>query len=123
MNSGQKSFRQLWNDTCLSAGIPAISLDTAARLLAIVVVHGGSSELFSYSTSLKDDVRYLQDKYNIYGGQIPDTRLVKLMSGYVAELESYEEEHWHDKTEGGVCVIKIPEWGRKLILDRYNLKI
>lgn len=40
-----ETLRDLWNKTCMSANIPAISMDTCARILAVVYVHGNNESL------------------------------------------------------------------------------
>lgn len=126
MNSeNTKGFREMWNDTCLAADIPAISTDTAARLMAIVYVHGGSSEVFTYSEGLNADMRYIQEKYHISGGEVPDETISRLISEYSSELESYEEEQRLGGTTSGepVCPIRMPDWAKKLMKDRYNITL
>ena len=53
--------RQAWNRTCLSAGIPAISEDTCARILACLYVHG-NNEAFTLSGKFIADIEYLRGR-------------------------------------------------------------
>jgi len=105
-----------WLDACKAAGIPAITTDTSARIMAIVYVHGGGEEEMVLNLKFVNDVQYIQDRFGIQGGETPDRDFVALLQHYVRELESYLNEHKADKTS-------VPEWAHKLMLDRYGMKL
>lgn len=69
--------------------IAPMSLDRAARLLAILYVHGGQNEAFVTHPRLTRDIFTAQDVLNIHGGQVPNPEGMRLMQGYIRELESY----------------------------------
>ena len=105
-----------WLDACKAVGIPAITTDTSARIMAIVYVHGGGEEEMVLNQKFVNDVQYIQDRFGIKGGEIPDGDFAVLLQHYVRELESYLKEHKADKTS-------VPEWAHKLMLDRYGMKL
>ena len=43
------SFRMAWNEACLQAGLPSISLDTAARILAVLHIESGCTTAVAHS--------------------------------------------------------------------------
>lgn len=51
-----------WNLACLAAGIPAITTDACARLMAALYVHG-NNELMTHHKGFLADVRYIQLRY------------------------------------------------------------
>ena len=117
MNREQASKLQRdWLDACKAVGIPAITTDTSARIMAIVYVHGGGEEEMVLNQKFVNDVQYIQDRFGIKGGEIPDGDFAVLLQHYVRELESYLKEHKADKTS-------VPEWARELMLDRYGMKL
>ena len=46
-------------------GLPAITLDTSARLMAIVYVHGGGEEEMDLNQKFVNDVQYIQRRLPI----------------------------------------------------------
>ena len=52
-----------WLDACKSVGIPAITTDTSARIMAIVYVHGGGEEEMVLNLKFVNDVQYIQDRF------------------------------------------------------------
>ena len=53
------SFRMAWNEACLQAGLPSISLDTAARILAVLHVESGCTTAVTFSPKLRADLKYI----------------------------------------------------------------
>lgn len=105
-----------WLEACLSVGIPAITTDTSARLMAIVGVHGGGEEEMVLNRKFTNDVLYIKQRFHIQGGEVPDQDFARLMRHYVKELKDYMKEHTTDKTS-------IPQWAHKLMQDRYGMKL
>lgn len=105
-----------WLEACEQMGIPAITTDTSARIMAIIYVHGGGEEEMVLNRKFTNDVQYIQRRFHIQGGEVPDTRFVVLLQGYVRELEDYMHQHLHDDSV-------IPEWCHKLMRDRYGMKL
>lgn len=102
-------------DACLMTGIPLISMDTAARLMAIIHTYG-NNEALVYSPNLRADVRYTQQKYGIDGGQTPNMDFVRLFQQYARELEKYEEKENSDEENPK------PKWVMEFVYKRYGIK-
>lgn len=103
-------------DTCLLTGIPLVSMDTGARLMAIIHTYGNNESLV-YNPKLRADVRYIQKKYGIDGGRAPDMDFVRLFQQYARELESYEEKENSDDENPK------PKWVMEFVFKRYDIKI
>ena len=117
MNTNQATQLQRdWLEACEQIGIPAITTDTSARLMAIVYVHGGGEEEMVLNQKFTNDVQYIQRRFHIQGGERPDETFVVTMQHYVRELEDYMHEHLHDQTA-------IPDWAHRLMKDRYGMKL
>lgn len=101
------SLRQQWNDTCLQAGIPSLTLATCAKLMA-VLLHFGNNEAFVLSTKFRADCDYIQKRFRMTGGEVPDPNFVAELKRYSEQLEPMQEP---------------PQWARKLFKDMYNINI
>ena len=99
-----------------SVGLPYISRDTAARIFAIVYVHGGGEEEMVLNRKFTNDVKYIQRRFGIQGGCVPEAEFASLLQGYVRELEDYMHEHLHDESS-------IPEWAHRLMKERYGMEL
>lgn len=118
-----ENLRKLWNNACLNVGIPAISTDTAARLMAVVYVHG-NNESFTFNQKFIDDMDYIQERFGIYGSGVPDTDFAMLLGEYVKELEDYIEKNKHLADERGVMFYDAkPQWAIDLFMKNYNIKL
>lgn len=115
-------FRRMWNDACLSAGLKSISTDNAARIMAVVYVHG-NNEAFCFNQKFLADVDYIRKEYHIGGSEIPDPEFSRLVKVYSDELEEYYEAHKHDKKEGALFNDPKPKWAIDLFAERYNIKL
>ena len=116
------SFRMAWNETCLRAGILSISLDTAARILAVLHIESGCTTAVTFSPKLRADLGYIQRRFGISGGETPDAAFVKRFRHYVHEIEA------HQKRSRGNAALSPeeqawPEWARRLYQDSYNVKL
>ncbi len=106
--------------TALVSGIPVISTDTAARILAVVYVHG-NNEALAYSPKLKADLAYIQKRFGIYGTGKADTYLAAMTGKYSEELENYKSS---DPNRGGALFRdEKPQWAVKLFAERYGIKL
>ena len=56
------SFRTAWNEACLQVGLPSISLDTAARILAVLHIESGCTTAVTFSPKLRADLGYIQKR-------------------------------------------------------------
>jgi len=113
--------RDDWNMACLAAGIPAITTDTSARLMAVLYVHGNNEQMVFHKGFLAD-ARYIQQRFRLYGTGVPDAEFVSLVQGYIKELETFDATPQEDDN---VAVFNrhIPEWARDLFNNRYGIKL
>lgn len=114
--------RDDWNMTCLAAGIPAITLDTCARLMAVLYVHG-NNEYMTHCPALLADLRYIQKRFRIHGTGRPDPEFAETLKYYIAELEEYEDANKGESSGAGLFSRHIPQWAIKLFNDRYGIKL
>lgn len=103
----EKFYIGILNDA-LTVGLPIISTDTAARLMAIAYVYGGGNETLVLSPKFQCDCKYIQKKFGIQGGEVPDAKIATFLQTYVKELENSKE-----------C----PQWVNDLMNKRYNIKL
>lgn len=115
-------WRQKMISTCLSAGIPWMTRDTSARVFAVLYVHG-NNEYMTHCEAFLQDCKYIQERFNILGGETPDADFASLLQEYIKELEDYEETHKEERTTSGVFERHIPEWAKTLFMDRYGIKL
>ena len=121
-----EQLQQDWLNACLAADIPAVTRDTAARLLAVLYVHGGGHEEMVMNRKFTNEMRYIQRRYGIEGGQRPDAQVVNLIQHYVTELEQYASDHGKDSAtdaDGKKVMDSAPEWAVRLFRDRYGIKL
>ena len=116
------SFRSAWNEACLQVGLPSISLDTAARILAVLHIESGCTTAVTFSPKLRADLQYIQERFGISGGETPDAAFVRVFRRYVHEIEA------HQKRSRGNAALSAeeqawPEWARSLYQDSYNVKL
>ncbi|PNE28616.1 hypothetical protein BHU09_06130 [Tannerella sp. oral taxon 808] len=116
------SFREAWNETCLRAGLSAVSLDTAARIMAVLHVESGCTTAVTHSPKLRADLKYIQRRFGIEGGATPDAAFVRSFSRYVHEIEAHQRQ---SKGRTGLTLAEQawPEWARTLYQDNYNVKL
>ena len=121
-----ETLKDLWNNACLSADIPAISIDTCARIFAVLYVHGNNED-FVYNKSFLSDIEYIKERFNVYGTGIPDANFVVLLKKYVKELEDYiklqKEENEETPENKAIFKSQIPNWALKLFHERYSIKL
>ena len=145
-----EQLQQDWLNACLAADIPAVTRDTAARLLAVLYVHGGGHEEMVMNRKFTNEMRYIQRRYGIEGGKKPDAQVVNLIQHYVTELQQYESKHCPSTpirprkegepetatvpeasasgtttiaTDGTTVLDTAPEWAVALFRDRYGIKL
>lgn len=108
-----KDLKKLWNEICLNADIPAITTDTAARLMAVLMYHGNNEEL-THNTKFMADCEYIQKKFHIFGGELVDSEFSSKLIEYSKELEEYEKSNGdNSKTQ----------WAKDLFKDMYDIVI
>lgn len=108
-----------WLEACEQAGIPAITTDTSARIMSVMYVHGGGEEEMVLNQKFVNDVQYIQRRFHIQGGEVPDAEFVSAMQGYVRELEQYLD-HCRRVNKSDT---QIPDWAHRLMRERYGMKL
>lgn len=103
-------FRNAMYETALAAGIPILSEDTCARLLAIV--HSITHEGFTYSERALVEIQYAQKRFGLEGGETPDAEFAALVKQYVDEIESYGAVHK-----------KVIPWAAEFVKQRYGFDV
>lgn len=71
-------------------GLSMMTDDFAAKLLAYVYVMGGGNESVTLHEGLHAGIRIAQQKFNLYGGEVPSLVGIKLLQRYIPELERKE---------------------------------
>lgn len=107
------NLRKQWNDTCLNADIPAITTDTAARLMVVLMYHGNNEEL-THNTKFMADCEYIQKKFHIFGGELVDSEFSYKLTDYSKELEEYEKSNGDNSK---------PQWAKDLFRNMYDIVI
>lgn len=104
----RKEYTLWWRmaDTALAAGIPLISMDTAAKLLAAVLQYGGGNEAFVFCDHLRADLHYISGRWGVRGGETPDPDLVEAIREYRKEMTGLP-----------------PEWLKSLFKERYGVQL
>ncbi len=90
-----------------AAGLPAISKDTSARILAVTCVLG-NNEFMVLNQKFQADIGYICRRFHIEGGESPSKEIVAPLRQYVRELEQAKE---------------LPKWAEKLFKERYDMQI
>lgn len=106
-------LKKLWNESCLNADIPAITTDTAARLMAVLMYHGNNEEL-THNTKFMADCEYIQKKYSIFGGELVSGEFSSKLIEYARELEEYEKSNGDNEK---------PQWAKDLYKKMYDIVI
>lgn len=115
-------WRAMWNNACLQAGLKSISTDTAARIMAVVHIHG-NNEAFCFNDKFLADIDYIQKEYHVAGGEEPDVDFAFLVKKYSDELIEYYQAHKNDKIGDAVFHDPKPQWAIDLFKERYNIKL
>jgi hypothetical protein len=120
-NHGHELYKD-WLGAFAAIGTPAISRDTAARILAVTYVHG-NNEALTMNKKYLQEIEHIQQMYHIDGGETPDAEIVVLIQKYIKELEQYRDEHDNDPTGEAVFKNHAPQWAHKLFMDRFGIKL
>lgn len=102
--------------TFLHAGITAISVDTAARVMAVLLVFG-NNEGFTMNGKFNVEREYIQKRYGLRAGEVPDAEFIRRLKHYAADLEAYSAAN-----RPGPMVEVMAPWGARLLRKRYNIK-
>lgn len=110
-----------WLESCLQAGIPAISTDTAARLMAVLHEYG-NNEGFTYNQRFLADKEYIQKRFGLHEMGVVDPKFHALLKDYIKELQDYQDAHKKDATDKANPYRPMaPDWAPQLLKDRYNM--
>ena len=116
------TLRAAWNETCLRAGLPSISRDTSARIMAVLHVESGCTTAVTHSPKLRADLKYIQRRFGLFGGATPDAAFVRSFRRYVREIEAHQKLN-----RGNTSLSKEeqawPAWARRLYRDSYNVNL
>lgn len=116
------TFRIAWNNACLQTDIPAISLDTSARILAVLHVEEGGITAVTHSPKLRADLKYIQERFGFMGGSTPNAALVQPFIRYVHEIEMHQRLS-AGRTDLTPAERAWPEWARSLYRENYNVEL
>lgn len=106
--------------TGLSAGIPMISEDTCARILAVIHIHG-ENEAFTFCPKLHADLEYISKRFHVHGAGTPPLHFAHLVRDYSQELTEYERSHvYHGEAVFGKAY---SPWAVSLFKERYGIKL
>jgi hypothetical protein len=134
------TLQEQWISACESIDIPYITRDTAARIFAIVYVHGGGEEEMVLNRKFTNDVKYIQRRFGIQGGCVPEAEFASLLQGYVRELTEQREQYQarlsiaesrrksseaqlEDYMREHTTDTDIPDWAHRLMKERYGMKL
>ena len=116
------TFRTDWNEACLQAGLPSISRDTSARIMAVLHVESGCTTAVTHSPKLRADLKYIQQRFGLFGGATPDAAFAQTFRRYVREIEAHQKIN-----RGNTSLSKEeqawPAWARRLYRDSYNVNL
>lgn len=111
-----------WLHDCLTVGIPAISTDTAARIMAVLYEYG-NNEGFTFNQKFLAEKDYIQDRFGLREMCVPKPEFHALLKQYVKELEEYQEAHKNDPMDNAHPYRSLaPDWAPRLLKERYNMK-
>lgn len=116
------TFRTDWNETCLRAGLPSISRDTSARIMAVLHVESGCTTAVTHSPKLRADLKYIQRRFGLFGGATPDAAFAQTFRRYVREIEMHQRLS-AGRTDLTSAERAWPAWARSLYRDSYNVNL
>ncbi len=100
-------------------GIPAISTDTSARVMAILLEYG-NNEGFVFNQKFLAEKDYVQERFGLYGTGIVDHNFHVLLRQYVKELQEYYANHKKNDISQHITEL-VPEWAPRLLKERYQM--
>lgn len=111
-----------WLESCRQCGVPAISTDTAARLMAVLHEYG-NNEGFTYNQKFLADKDYIQDRFGLREMCTPEPKFSVLLRQYIEDLQEYYEAHKKDPDDAAHPYRRLaPDWVPRLLNERYNMK-
>lgn len=104
-------LRRQWNESCLAAGIPSLSTETCALILAVIYV-SDSDENIVMNQKLQADIDYIKKRFHIEGGEIPDRDFIRITKGFVMAIEGNFIEYGD-----------YPQFVRDFFKEYYNIEL
>ena len=105
-----ENLRQQWNEACLQCGIESISVQKAAKIMAVLMLLG-NNEAMVMNRHFTADCEYIQKRFHIGGGEVPDATFAEYLKEYVADLKEADRHGF------------IPRWAEKLFMEDYEIKL
>ena len=105
-----ENLRQQWNEACLQCGIESISVQKAAKIMAVLMLLG-NNEAMVMNRHFTADCEYIQKRFRINGGEVPDATFAEYLKEYVADLKEADRHGF------------IPRWAEKLFMEDYEIKL
>lgn len=109
----EKGLYSQWLEAFSNIGHDLISVDTAARSMAILLEYG-NNEGFVYSARFLAEKEYIEQRFGIYGTGTPDPEFVTALKHYVKMFEDFRKEH-NDESAA-------PKWVAEFLQNRYGIK-
>ena len=106
----RENLRRQWNEACLQTGIESISVQKPAKIMAVLMVLG-NNEAMVMNQHFVADSEYIQKRFRINGGEVPDATFAEYLKEYVADLQEADRQGF------------IPQWAEKLFMEDYEIKL
>lgn len=106
----KENLRKQWNEACLQAGIESISAQKAAKIMAVLMTLGNNEDMVM-NHHFTADCEYIQKRFHINGGEIPDQTFVAYFKEYANDLKEADRQGF------------IPQWAEKLFMEDYEIKL
>lgn len=104
-------IRDDMNSAMLQLDIPAISIDTAAKIMAVLYLYGNNEDMV-FNKKLLADIRYIQRRFLLCGGETPNPNFVRAINLNIAQAKAYEKEYH-----------SIPDWAITLFHEWYHIEL
>lgn len=109
-----------WLQSSLQVGLPAISTDTSARVMAILLEYG-NNEGFTHNLKFLAEKDYMTQRFGLHAMGVVDHQFHILLKKYVKELQDYYKVH-KKKNKMQSLEELVPSWAPQLLKERYNMK-
>lgn len=106
----KENLRRQWNESCLQMGIESISVQKAAKIMA-VLMELGNNEAMVMNQHFVADCEYIQKRFHLQGGEVPDATFAMYLKEYVEDLREADRKEF------------IPQWAEKLFMEDYEIKL
>lgn len=106
----KENLRRQWNEACLQAGIESISVQKAAKIMAVLMLLG-NNEAMVMNWHFVADCAYIRKRFHVNGGETPDATFTEYLKEYVADLQEADRKGF------------IPQWAERLFMEDYEIKL